>query len=149
MGVVFLTVPPPEDFPLLSLIWWINKRVPVIQQIGHWAKDGFVIWTLFHEIGHVLNGPRTEMHPEYKKKRTSEAEKRATAFAMCILFGPEGMAPFKNLSSDRDIAAQARRVGIAPGVAVYQMHQRRMLGCNQGNSLFVDLSGTWNGEPVG
>ncbi|MDO5286011.1 MAG: HigA family addiction module antitoxin [Actinomycetia bacterium] len=148
VGVVFLAVPPPKSFPLLGMTRWIDKRVPVIQQTGRWGMDGFVVWTLFHEIGHVLNDPRGQMHLEYttEKKRTSAAERAANAFALDLLFGPEGMAPFRDLSTDRDIAAQARRVGIAPGVAVHQMHRRRMLPYERGNSLFVDLSGTWNGE---
>lgn len=71
VGVVFMVVEPPKKLPLLGMTRWIDKKVPVIQQTGRWGKDGFVIWTLFHELGHVLNDPRGEMHVEYgtEKKR--------------------------------------------------------------------------------
>lgn len=76
VGVVFMVVEPPKRLPLLGMTRWIDKRVPVIQQTGHWGKDGFVSWTLFHELGHVLNDPGGEMHVEYstQKKRNSAAE---------------------------------------------------------------------------
>ncbi|HEX7662681.1 MAG TPA: HigA family addiction module antitoxin [Pseudonocardiaceae bacterium] len=145
VGVVFMVVEPPKRFPLLGMTRWIDKRVPVIQQTGRWVKDGFVIWTLFHELGHVLNDPRGEMFLEYKteKKRASAAEKSANTFALNVLFGAAGLKPFEGLSRDREIADAARRLGIAPGLAVHQMHRRRLLDYKFGNKLCVDLAGTF------
>ena len=145
VGVVFMVVDPPKKFPLLGMTRWINRRVPVIQQTGRWDRDGFVTWTLFHEIGHVLNDPRGEMHLEYstEKKRNSAAETAANKFAMDVLFGEDGLTRFSGLTRDHDIAACARELGISPGVAVHQMHRRRMLDYRHGNRLCVDLSGTF------
>ncbi|MCX2966201.1 HigA family addiction module antitoxin [Gordonia aquimaris] len=145
VGVVFVVVEPPKNFPLLGMTRWIDKRVPVIQQTGRWGKDGFVTWTLFHELGHVLNDPRGEMHLEYKteKKRTSAAEKGANQFAFETLFGEQGIAPFEGLSRDGEIVHAARQVGISPGVAVHQMHRKRLLHYRFGNNLSVDLKGTF------
>lgn len=147
VGVVFMVVEPPKKLPLLGMTRWIDKKVPVIQQTGRWGKDGFVTWTLFHEIGHVLNDPRGEMHLEYstERQRTSTAEKAANKFAKDTLFGPAGLSPFHDLTRDRDIAEAARKVGVSPGVAVHQMHRRRMLPYEWGNRLCVDLAGTFNG----
>ena len=99
------------------------------QKTGLCDKDGFVIWTLFHEIGHVLNDPRGEMHLEYstEQKRNTAAERAANAFAMEILFGDSGIKPFEGLTLNREIADTARQVGVAPGVAVHQMHRKRLL----------------------
>lgn len=145
IGVVFMVVEPPKSFPLLGMTRWIDKRVPVIQQTGRWGKDGFVTWTLFHELGHVLNDPRGEMHLEYKthKQRTSAAEKEANRFAFETLFGTGGIAPFERLCHDGDIVRAARRVGISPGVAVHQLHRKHLLDYRFGNKLFVDLKGTF------
>lgn len=145
VGVVFMVVEPPKKLPLLGMTRWIDKRVPVIQQTGRWGKDGFVIWALFHELGHVLGDPRGEMHVEYstERKRNSAAEKAANAFALEILFGAAGVSQFRGLSRDREIADKAREIGIAPGVAVHQMHRRRMLDYSYGNRLCVDLAGTF------
>jgi addiction module HigA family antidote len=145
VGVVFTMVSPPAHFPVLGMTRWIDKRVPVIQQTGRWKRDGFVIWALFHELGHVLNDPRGEMHLEFssEKKRTSAAEKAANAFAFEVLFGEEGLEPFRGLTIDRDIARRASQVGVAPGVAVHQMHRKRWLPHEWGNRLFKDLSGSF------
>lgn len=145
LGVVFMVVDPPTNFPLHGMTRWIDKRVPVIQQTGRWGKDGFVIWALFHELGHVLNDPRGEMHLEYRseKDRTSAAEKGANNFAREVLFGPDGLEPFRGLTRDYEIRRAAARVGIAPGVAVHQMHRCRWLDYSYGNGLFVDLAGTF------
>lgn len=145
VGVVFMVVEPPKNFPLLGMTRWIDERVPVIQQTGRWGSDGFVTWTLFHELGHVLNDPRGEMHLEYKteKRRTSAAEKGANQFALEALFGEDGIAPFEGLTRDSDIVQVARRVGISPGVAVHQMHRKRLLEYCRGNNLCVDLKDTF------
>lgn len=145
VGVVFMVVDPPAKLPLLGITRWIDKRVPVIQQTGRWGKDGFVIWTFFHELGHVLNDPRGEMHLEFstETKRNSVAEKKANGFARDLLFGDAGMEPFRELTSDRDIARAAREIGVSPGVAVHQMHRMRLLPYRFGNRLCVDLSDTF------
>lgn len=145
VGVVFTVVEPPKKLPLLGMTRWIDKKVPVIQQTGRWGKDGFVIWTLFHEIGHVLNDPRGEMHLEYttKKKRSTAAEKGANTFAMDLLFGEAGVSQFRGLSHLGEIVDKARQIGIAPGVAVHQMHRSRLLDYKFGNRLCVDLTGTF------
>lgn len=148
MGVVFMVVDPPQKFPLHGMTRWIDSRVPVVQQTGRWGTDGFVIWTFFHELGHVLNDPRGEMHLEYRtdKTRNTAAERGANKFAMDLLFGDTGIAPFEGLTTDREIRQAAKNVGIAPGVAVLQMHRRRLLPYNHGNGLCVDLSGTYQQE---
>lgn len=57
-GVLLLFVEPPAKFPLYGITRWIDRRTPLIQQTGRRSKDGFIVWTLFHEIGRVLNDPR-------------------------------------------------------------------------------------------
>ena len=142
VGVALLGMKPPSSLPLSGMTRWIDKRVPVIQQTGRRRKDGYVIWTLFHEIGHVLNDPRGELHVEFStpRKRNTTAETGANKFAMDTLFGQDGLTPFRDLTSDSDIIAAAREVGVSPGVAVVQMHRCRWLPHNYGHRLLVDLA---------
>lgn len=145
VGVAFILVEPPKKFPLLGMTRWIDKKTPVIQQTGRWSKDGFFIWTFFHEIGHILNDPRGQMHLDFgtEKKRNSSAEKNANKFAFELLFGEAGLSPFRGLTQDREITEKAQEIGVSPGVAVHQLHRRRLLEYKYGNSLTVDLAGTF------
>ena len=143
VGVVFLMVEPPKQLSLYGMTRWIDKRVPVIQQSGRRNTDGFIIWTLFHELGHVLNDPRGSQHFEYttKRKRTSAAETGANKFAYDTLFGPAGISPWGDLPQPRDVARIAREVGVSPGVAVHQLRRRQKLQYWQCTNLMVDLGG--------
>lgn len=58
---------------------------------------------------------------------------------MDILFGRDGIASFRGLTRDRDIAEVAQRIGVSPGVAVHQLHRRRELPYEAGNALLRDV----------
>ncbi len=141
VGVILQMVVPPSPFPLHGVTRWVENRVPVIQQTGRRSTDGFIVWTLFHELGHILNDPRGETHFEFtnEKKRNTHAERAANEFAMSTLFGESGMQPFHGLETDHDIAKSAREVGVSPGVAVLQMRRRRMLPYDRGHRLCMSL----------
>jgi len=140
-GVLLLFVEPPANFPLHGITRWVDSRVPVIQQTARRNKDGFIVWTLFHEIGHILNDPRAELHLEYstERKRNTAAEKAANAFAAETIFGPDGLSPFRGLTYDRDLRTAAHSVGVSPGVAVFMLHRKRLLDYSYGNRLCQDL----------
>lgn len=150
VGVVFSMVDPPDGLPLYGMTRWIDQRVPVIQQSGRRTRDGFIIWTFFHELGHVLNDPRGETHIEFKseKERNDVAEKKANLFAFNVLFGADGMEPFSGLTSEAAIVRAARRSGVSPGVAVHQMHRKRMLPYEHGNHLMVELEWQESNPPL-
>ncbi len=140
-GVQLMFVEPPKSFPLHGVTRWIDKRVPVIQQTGRRCSDGFIIWTLFHEIGHILNDPRGEVHVEYstERKRNTAAERGANAFAMSTLLGSEELTPFGGVRYDHQIKAASETAGISPGLAVFLLHRKRLLDYAHGNRLTVDL----------
>lgn len=141
VGVVFLMVVPPKQLSLYGMTRWIDKRVPVIQQSGRRNTDGFIIWALFHELGHVLNDPRGSQHFEYTttKKRTTAAETAANKFAYETLFGPAGISPWGDVTQPREVARIAHDVGVSPGVAVHQLRRRQKLQYWQCANLMVDL----------
>lgn len=141
VGVILQMVAPPSPFPLHGVTRWVDRKVPLIQQTGRRGKDGFIIWTLFHELGHILNDPRGEAHFEFSssKRRNSHAEKRANEFALQTLFGEAGTETLRGLEGDHEIKAAARELGVSPGLVVFYLHRTKQLPYAWGNSLSVDL----------
>ena len=114
--------------------------VPIIQQTGRRKKDGFIVWTLFHELGRILNVGDRSTSVELDGQKSDElSEKGADEFARRELFGPEGLGSFRGLTRKADIVRVAKAVGVSPGVAVNEMHRKRMLDYGWCNDLLVDV----------
>ena len=127
-------------FPLHGITRWTPWGVPIIQQTGRRKKDGFIVWTLFHELGHILNDGDRSISVELDGQQSDKpSEKGADEFARRELFGPEGLGSFRGLTRKSDIVRVAKAVGVSPGVAVNEMHRKRMLDYGWCNDLLVDV----------
>lgn len=145
VGVVFVVVEPPAKFPLHGITRWLAHSVPMIQQTGRRQTDGFITWTLFHELGHVMKDPRGELHLEYNKsQRNTVAERGANAFAREVLFDAEGIERVRGLTSDSAIRSAAAALGVSPGLIVHHLHRTRQLSYSHGNQLCVDLADSYS-----
>ena len=141
VGVVYQFVSAPDGFPLHGITWWTDGGIPVIQQTGRRKKDGYLIWTLFHEIGHILNDGKhvIRVNSDDEGKSRNPDERAANNFAKETLFGPGGLGSFYGLRSSESIRSAAEEAGICPGVAVVEMHRKRMLDYKYGNDLLLDI----------
>ncbi len=141
-GVVLQFVDAPEKFPLHGITRWTSRGNPVIQMTGRRKKDGFIIWSLFHELGHILCDGNVGLTVEYandKGVQNSESEKRANAFAKDVLLGAGGLTPYYGLTRSSAIREAAQTNGACPGVVVNLMHRNRMLNYKWCNDLLVDM----------
>ena len=143
-GVILQFVEAPAKFPLHGVTRWAADGNPVIQLTGRRKKDGYIIWTLFHELGHILNDGNTGMTVNFIEGQgvrvpQSEAEKHANAFAKEALLGPEGLSPYHGLSDSTSIKATAQARGVCPGVVVNLMHRNHTLDYKWCNDLLVDM----------
>lgn len=142
-GVTLQFISAPEQFPLHGLTRWTKAGNPVIQMTGRRKKDGFIIWTLFHEIGHILNDGNVGITLSYIDERhssKSESEKRANNFAREVLIGPEGLSPYHDCKTSTRIQRIAQDRGDCPGVVVNLMHRKRMLDYSWCNDLLKDMT---------
>lgn len=142
-GVTLQFISAPEQFPLHGITRWTKDGRPVIQMTGRRKKDGFIIWTLFHEIGHILNDGNVGITLSYideKQSSKSESEKRANAFAREVLMGPEGLSPYHDCKTSTKIQRIAQDRGDCPGVVVNLMHRKRMLDYSWCNDLLKDMT---------
>lgn len=140
-GVTMLYCDPPKGFPLHGLTYWVNDA-PVIVVTARRRADGFVVWAIFHELGHALNDKCTGgTYGMAKTKKEKQREDRiANAFAKETLFGKAGLSPFYGLTNPWEIERVAAKVGVSPGVAVFAMHRYKMLDYNRCNGLLVDVT---------
>lgn len=139
-GVVLQFVDAPDNFPLHGMTQWTRGGNPVIQMTGRRKKDGYIVWTLFHEIGHVLCDGTRGITVERTIKSRSEDEKAANGFAESALLGPSGMKPYSGMSWPEEIRAAALAQGVCPGVVVNLMHRRKMLDYSWCSELLVDMT---------
>lgn len=141
VGVVYQFIEAPSKFPLYGITRWVNGSIPLIQQTGRLKEDGAIIWTLFHEIGHLLNDQSKETVFEFTNtKEIKEREKIANKFAKDTLFGKGGLGNFHGLYWDEEIEKKAKDLNICPGLAIYEMHKHRMLSYSRGHKLMNTLS---------
>lgn len=144
-GVILQFVEAPTKFPLHGVTRWTADGNTVIQLTGRRKEDGYIIWTLFHELGRILNDGNTGMTVNFiegqgARAPKSDAEKRANAFAKEALLGPRGgLAPCHGLSDSPSIKAAAQARGACPGVVVNLMHRNHTLDYKWCNDLLVDM----------
>ena len=141
-GVVLVDCKAPEKFPLHGVTYW-KDDTPIVLFTERRRTDGYIVWAIFHELGHVACDERSggEYGLVKSKAQIAREEKAANEFARETLFGSEGLRPFKGLTRSVDISRVAQSIGVSPGVAVAEMHKRRMLDYSYGNDLMVDLVG--------
>lgn len=141
-GVVLVGCEPPEKFPLHGITYWVDGS-PVVLYTERRKKDGYIVWAIFHELGHVLRDERNGGEFGLMKTNAQRAkeERAANEFAKDALFGSAGLSPFRGLTRPAEIKAVAQKVGVSPGVAVAAMHRQRLLPYKYGNDLLVELAG--------
>jgi len=97
------------------------------------GKDADRFWfSLFHEIGHVLNNDMAKANGT-----TDEDEEAADIFARDTLIAPDDYECFiasKNKSQE-SIVAFAKSIGISPGIVVGRLQKDNYLHFNEMNSL--------------
>ena len=141
VGIVYQFIEAPAKFPLYGITRWVKGSTPLIQQTGRLKEDGAIIWTLFHEIGHLLNDQSKETVFEFTSTNgIKECEKVANQFAKDTLFGKGGLGNFHGLYWDKEIEKKAKDLNICPGLAIYEMHKHRMLSYSRGHKLTNTLS---------
>lgn len=140
VGVVCQFIEPPEKFPIYGIVIWTRNGVPVIQLTGRRKKNCHIVWTLFHELGHILNDetPKTqlEFNKSSSKRRTEETT--ANQFARDWLFGGS-VAGYRGMAHARDIKMRAQREGHIPCAVVQELHRTRALNRSYCNELIFDV----------
>lgn len=96
------------------------------------GKDADKFWfSLFHELGHIINGDIFSR--EYGQKQ----EKNADSYACDVLISEEALKRFieKNNISEKSIRLFATNINISPGIVVGRLQKEGVIPFNYFNSL--------------
>ncbi|WP_061964227.1 helix-turn-helix domain-containing protein [Demequina aurantiaca] len=133
-GVALVFLPNVPKAHCNGVTLWDNDRV--IVAITDRGKREDIWWfTLLHELCHVLEGPTDAIYINggSTKGQGSEAELRADAFATDTLIPPEKAHLLELVQTFADLEDVANRLGVSPGIAVGQLHHRRLKPYSWGN----------------
>lgn len=118
---------------------WIDGT-PVITLSVRGRDDGKFWFTLFHEIGHVLNHPGNQMFIQADKSMITPLEQEADAYARDTLIPLKYLAELRVIRSKSGVVAFAQKIGTCPGVVVGRMHHEKIWDFSAGQDLFVKLT---------
>lgn len=137
-GVGLVLIPGISGAPASGAVRWIRGRPWIVLTLRHRVDDQ--LWfSLFHEIGHLLEGGRRRDVVEElgEEERVSDDETEANVFAR------EALLPSRDLGAwldgtpvNRDTIREFADVqGVAPGIVVGRLQRDGRLKRNQFNDL--------------
>lgn len=133
-GVVVVFVPEVKGCRISGATWWASPSRAVIALSDRYKKDDHFWFTFFHEAAHVLLHSKKETFVD-DGTDNDILEDEANSFAADFLIPPDSASRLTRLTSDHDVEAFAREIGIAPGIVVGRLQHDGHWGWNRGHSL--------------
>ncbi len=138
-GVAFLFIREVKGFPVSGLTRWIGTK-PFIQLTLRYKTNDHLWFSLFHEIGHVLNYKSGGFYINMENSRIDDPfEEEANKFARNTLISESVYQQIiaYRFPSEKLIRDFAKRIGIAPGIIVGRLQHDKKIGQNQLNKLKI------------
>lgn len=138
VGVVLVLLSELPKTRLSGATRWLTKdKALIMLSLRHKTNDHF--WfSFFHEAGHILLHGKKMLFLDDVKQPESDLEGEADQFASTMLIAEKDYRAFiaDTPSPTRvDISSFARRVGIAPGIAVGRLQHDEVIGFAAMNEL--------------
>lgn len=137
-GVAVVFVPEITGAGVYGATRWLTPEKALIQLSLLRKSDDQLWFSFFHEAGHVLKHGKKERFIESSGgivPKLEAKEREANEFAADLLIPPEYVAAMRTLRRDAEIAAFARKIGIAPGIVVGRLQHEKLLPFSHGNGL--------------
>lgn len=132
-GVRLVMVPHPTGSYANGATYWLMGQRPVIQLSIRYKWCDIVIFTLFHEIGHILKRhPQSRVYVQQSKAQDPH-ELEANAFAANTLIPPAELNEFLQRwdGSARTVGLFARKLEIHPSVVAGRIQKDKDLWTNR------------------
>lgn len=135
-GVTVVFIPEVTGARCSGATRWITGR-PLVQLSLRHKSDDHLWFTLFHELGHVLLHPRTDVYIDGGPQDGASAavEEEANAFARDTLIPPDHGVVLSTLRRIDAIKDFAEAIGVSPGVVVGRLQHDGVIDYRTGNAL--------------
>ncbi|MEF8709948.1 MAG: ImmA/IrrE family metallo-endopeptidase [Candidatus Accumulibacter propinquus] len=135
-GVAVVIAKAPTGCRASGATRFLSPQKALIQLSFRYLADDQFWFTVFHELGHLILHTHEELFLEGVDERNTEAEVEADVFATNTLFSVVGAEALERVRiSLYDIVRLARKAGIAPGIVVGQLQQRKRVPFNHFNNI--------------
>ena len=138
-GVALCLVPEIPGAKISGAAKWLSPDKALIAVNLRGKKNDLFWFTVFHEVGHILNDSKKETYIDIGYSDDPQ-EKKANHFARDLLIPPAHSTRLKSLRSRNDVIAFAKQTGIAPGIVVGRMQHEKIIAF----SYLNDLKETFN-----
>lgn len=133
-GVVVVFVPEVKGCRISGAAWWASPSRAVIALSDRYKKDDFFWFTFFHEAAHLLLHSKKET---FVDDGTDDDlwEDEANRFAEEFLIPSDSAKKLPTLTTDSEVKAFARAIGVAPGIVVGRMQHDKIWDYRRGHRL--------------
>jgi HTH-type transcriptional regulator / antitoxin HigA len=134
VGVAVVFVREVPGCRISGAAWWASPTRAVIALSDRYKKDDRFWFSFFHEAAHVLLHSKRET---YVDDGTDDdlLEDEANRYAANFLIPPEQSNRLAHLTTEEEVKAFARELGIAPGIVVGRLQHEHTWDWSQGNGL--------------
>jgi HTH-type transcriptional regulator / antitoxin HigA len=140
-GVALCLVPEIRGAKISGAAKWLSPEKALIAVNLRGKKNDLFWFTLFHEVGHILNDSKKETYIDIGYSDDPQ-EKHANHFARDLLIPPAQSQRLRTLRSRSEVVAFANQIGIAPGIVVGRMQHEKIIAY----SFLNDLKQTFEWE---
>ena len=113
---------------------WLSPDKALIAVNLRGKKNDLFWFTLFHEVGHILNDSKKETYIDIAYSDDPQ-EKKANHYARDLLILPAQSQRLTALRSRGEVVAFAKQIGIAPGIVIGRLQHEKIIPYSYLNDL--------------
>ncbi len=133
-GVAFCTVPEIPGAKISGAAKWLSPTKAMIAVNLRGKKSDLFWFTLFHEVGHILNDSKKEAYVDVTYS-DDPRERFANDFARTTLIPAKHLGRLASLKTEKLIREFADEIEVDPGIVVGRLQYEKLVRFDQFNHL--------------
>ena len=133
-GVALCLVPEIPGAKISGAAKWLSSDKALIAVNLRGKKNDLFWFTVFHEVGHILNDSKKETYIDIGYSDDPQ-EKNANHYARDLLIPTAQSQKLSSLRTRSEVVAFANQIGIAPGIVVGRLQHEKIIAYSYLNDL--------------